>query len=132
MIQTRLNMGIYPTTEIKNKKKNEDGSEEWDEVYNDFSGCIRTRHVKAGPYVEEWTDCFCCSCNHEPFRNDPACRNHGFAAKRPCEVHNMPGQPWEYDKSGKIPESVQETIRKYQAQDAEYFKNESIKRSEFY
>jgi hypothetical protein len=41
--------------------------------------------------VEERTDCFCCSCSDEESTNDPYCRNHGWAAKRPCDIHDMPG-----------------------------------------
>lgn len=42
---------------------------------------------------EERTDCFCCSCGTRP-GSDVACRNHGWAAQRPCEEHDQPGKPW--------------------------------------
>jgi hypothetical protein len=42
--------------------------------------------------IEERTDCFCCSCGDGGM--DPACRNHGWAAERPCGLHDMPGTPW--------------------------------------
>lgn len=70
---------------------------------------------------EDLTECFCCSCGD--YGSDPACRNHGFAATRPCEEHNMPGSVWDdfyvdgvLDKSsGTMPESVQEVRRQREA-----------------
>lgn len=60
-------------------------------------------------YIENRTNCYCCSCPEDG--SDPACRNHGFAAVRPCEDHDMPGQPWGdemgADWRGTMPESVQ-------------------------
>lgn len=44
--------------------------------------------------IEERTNCYCCTCPDDGLQTDPACRNHGWAATRPCEEHDMPGQPW--------------------------------------
>lgn len=60
--------------------------------------------LKPEDWTEVRTNCFCCSCG-DMEGSDPACRNHGFAATRPCELHNMPGSPW--DDDGTMPESVQ-------------------------
>lgn len=46
--------------------------------------------------VEEWEDCFCCSCGDRD-GPDAACRNHGFAGRRPCDRHQMPGEPWDVE-----------------------------------
>lgn len=60
---------------------------------------------------DERTDCFCCSCSDGS--NDAHCRNHGFFARRPCDVHGMPGELHEPDEEyGEtfepyIPESTQ-------------------------
>ncbi len=56
-------------------------------------------------YIENRTNCFCCSCPGYPYGGDAACRNHGWAAARPCEEHNMPGSTWEDDDT--MPDSVQ-------------------------
>ena len=42
---------------------------------------------------ENRTNCFCCTCGDRE-GSDVACRNHGWAAQRPCEKHEMPGQAW--------------------------------------
>lgn len=49
--------------------------------------------------IENRTNCYCCSCPDEG-PTDMACRNHGFAASRPCEYHNMPGQTWGEEMMG--------------------------------
>jgi len=81
-------------------------------------GLEYTAKLKPDDWTETRTNCFCCSCGD--FTSDPACRNHGFAAKRPCETHNMPGSVWDElpnedgsipDWCGTMPESVQE-VRK--------------------
>lgn len=95
-------MGIYPTLKNVDFSQHPDGRWSWTEVES-VPGLIRRRRVVAEPWVEERTNCFCCSCDE--LSSDPACRNHGFAGTRPCEVHNMPGQPW--DHSGEMPDSVQ-------------------------
>jgi hypothetical protein len=43
--------------------------------------------------IRDRQTCFCCSCG-EREGTDIACRNHGWAASRPCETHGMPGTPW--------------------------------------
>lgn len=57
--------------------------------------------------------CFCCTC--DPYSGttsaDAACRNHGFYGSRPCDIHNLPGYPWE--GTDEMPESVL-TIRQKQ------------------
>jgi hypothetical protein len=97
-------MGIYPETKISNRVRHEDGTETWTETLNNFDGAIRTRTVTAGEWNVERTDCFCCSCGDRE-GSDPACRNHGWAAKRPCDVHNLPGSEWD-DEEGGMPEPV--------------------------
>lgn len=104
-------MGIYPETKITERVRNDDGTETWLETYNNFDGAIRTRRVTAEAYTETRTDCFCCSCGESEYGSligDAACRNHGFAAKRPCDIHNLPGSEWdpEFGVEGKMPEPV--------------------------
>lgn len=96
-------MSIYPTTDIIDRKRHEDGTETWTEVYNDFSGVVRRRQVKAEAWVnDKRTMCFCCSCGDHL---DIYCRNHGFAGLRPCEVHEMAGEGDQ--DTGEMPKSVQ-------------------------
>ncbi len=108
-------MGIYPVTRRENVSRNH-GQETWTEV-EETPGLVRRRTVVAHEWTEERTECFCCSCGDRE-GSDAACRNHGFAAKRPCERHNMPGSEWEDfgiegDTSvGTMPESVQ-AVRRY-------------------
>lgn len=66
------------------------GGEKWIEV-DDQPGVNRTRIVIAEPWVEERTDCFCCSCELDSLSRDPYCRNHGWVGRRPCEAHKMAG-----------------------------------------
>jgi len=93
-------MGIYPHETFK-----------WlpngilERTYNDFSGVEVTTYFQPILEIEVRTDCFCCSCESEG--SDPACRNHGWAAKRPCEVHGTEGVPWD-DEPEHMPESVQQ------------------------
>lgn len=100
-------MGIYPTTEVKDHIRNSDGSESWTEVYNDYSGIIRTRTVHAEPYTEERKNCFCCSCSANDI--DPYCRQHGCDGMRPCEQHRQPGEVNDQDE---MPTSVQSERRR--------------------
>jgi hypothetical protein len=68
-----------------------------------------TATLKPEDWTEKRTNCFCCSRGDRD-GSDPACRNHGFAAKRPCEAHGMPGSTWEEldgSDSGEMPASVQ-------------------------
>ena len=95
-------MGVYPRTWVTNKRQNPDGTETWTETWTDYA-VERTRTVTTGPWVERRITCYCCSCGE--YSSDPYCRNHGFAATRPCEVHGMAGEP---DEEGVMPESVQE------------------------
>jgi len=92
-------MGLYPRTDFS---MNDQG--QLVQTFDDFSGAVRT--IIYVPIVEfvTRTDCFCCSCG-DPEGSDPACRNHGFAAKRPCEEHGMPGSVWDDDDT--MPDSVQ-------------------------
>lgn len=91
----------------------ETGLQTWTE-YQEWPGYKNSRTVTATPWVlAERTDCYCCSCDDERPGSDPACRNHGFAAQRPCESHNLPGQPWGDELAGselegKMPLSVQQ------------------------
>lgn len=107
-------MGIYPEdTKGPVIRDEERGLETWTE-YRTWPGFVQTRELQATLWKEtERTDCFCCSCGDRE-GSDPACRNHGWAAQRPCEAHNMPGQAWEPEPGeteGKMPESVQEVLR---------------------
>lgn len=103
------------TTEKTERRRFPDGTETYVEVTKTVETTTRTRVYKGAPDVER-TNCYCCSCDDTGdgfIQNDAACRNHGFAAKRPCELHNMPGQPWgdelgeDHPEYGKMPESVQ-------------------------
>lgn len=88
-------MSIYP---VEGLTKNPDGTltETWH-----VPGLTRTRILNPGDWVEERTNCFCCSC--DDYSHDPYCRNHGFAGTRPCDTHKMPGAA---DEDGEMPESV--------------------------
>lgn len=84
-------------------------------------GLEYTATLKPEDWTETRTDCFCCSCGDRE-GSDVACRNHGFAAKRPCEAHGTPGSPWPVDFENddaigpeQMPESVQ-AIRKQQSE----------------
>lgn len=93
-----------------------DGSESWKEYDTRESGVKKMRTIYASEWVViERYDCYCCTCrNSNP---DPHCRNHGFAGRRPCEEHLMPGKHYEQEhidrKTGAIlraevmPQSVQ-------------------------
>lgn len=68
-------------------------------------GLVRRRELHGTDWTEVRSDCFCCSCDPESSStSDPACRNHGWAAERPCEKHGMPGAAYD---DGEMPESVQ-------------------------
>lgn len=95
-------MGIYPHRRTHDHKRSALGGEFWQETETE-PGIIRRRSVQATPWVVERTDCYCCSCP-EFGGADPACRNHGWAAARPCEVHQMSGSSWD---DGTMPDSVQ-------------------------
>jgi hypothetical protein len=43
--------------------------------------------------IRDRQTCFCCSCGDRE-GSDIACRNHGFAASRPCEKHGTEGTAW--------------------------------------
>lgn len=61
--------------------------EEWSEP-----GLKRFKVYELICVFEERTDCYCCSCGDGG--HDAACRNHGWAGRRPCELHNMPGEKY--------------------------------------
>lgn len=75
-------------------------------------GLVRRRELTAGEWSEERTNCFCCSCDPSGGNSDPCCRNHGWWATRPCELHAMPG---EADENGVMPASVQEYLQRIEA-----------------
>lgn len=77
-------------------------------------GISRTIIYKAIAIFEERTNCFCCSCG-EREGSDPACRNHGWAALRPCEKHQMPGQPWGYDDDEELDDLMPLSVEQYRA-----------------
>lgn len=107
------------TTTTTKRRRFPDGTETYIEVekrIDIIEATVRTRVYRGVPDVEI-TNCFCCSCDDYGdgfITSDPACRNHGFAATRPCEVHHMPGQPWgdelgeDHPDFGKLPETVQQ------------------------
>jgi hypothetical protein len=106
-------MGIYPTLSKSTVQFNHHtGEQTWTE-YRETPGLVEQRTVTATRWeTKERTDCYCCSCHDDRPGSDPACRNHGFAAQRPCETHNLPGQTWGDEAgpalNGKMPLSVQQ------------------------
>lgn len=102
-------MGIYPTSDYKpghNGSLVRTYSEPGIEIVTVYMPVLQ---------IENRTECFCCSC--PDYSHDPACRNHGFAAKRPCELHDMPGSTWDPEfmdgEEDIMPESVQAYRAKY-------------------
>lgn len=107
-----------PTATRTEFRRFSDGTETYVEVekrIDMIEAIVRTRVYRGVPELEV-TNCFCCSCDDTGdgfIQSDAACRNHGFAAARPCELHGMPGQPWgdelgeDHPEYGKMPESVQ-------------------------
>lgn len=97
----------------ENVEHHDDGHTSYIEVDTQPDSITRTNVTRSAPEITI-TNCYCCSCYEDDYgmvTSDPACRNHGFAAQRPCELHNMPGQPWDdygFDTDGKMPESVQQ------------------------
>lgn len=85
-------MGIYPNLSYK-EVRGRPGAESQLHVVTEIPGYTRTVIYAALAVVEERTNCFCCSCGE--YAIDPACRNHGWAATRPCGLHGMPGQTWQ-------------------------------------
>lgn len=69
--------------------------------------------------IRNRTDCYCCTCGLGDeglgwATIDAACRNHGYAGRRPCEYHGMPGDAWDNEMIGAdadaeevMPDSVQ-------------------------
>lgn len=108
-------MGIYPIyskSPVETVKVLNGHVDTWTE-YRNTPGLVEERIVNATSWrVKERTDCYCCSCDDERPGSDPACRNHGFAAQRPCDTHNLPGETWGdeagFGLEGKMPTSVQE------------------------
>lgn len=102
-------MGIYPHEQWqRSSRSNGDGTRTDTAIrtYNDYGGEVLIQVFECVAEIRVRTDCFCCSCGDRP-GSDPACRNHGWAAKRPCEIHDMPGSPWDDDEDENMPESVQ-------------------------
>lgn len=102
-------MGIYPDETYKR------GADNTLIHTHDEPGLQIIRYYKEILVIENRTECFCCSC--PDYSHDPACRNHGFAAKRPCELHDMPGSTWDPEfmdgEEDIMPESVQAYRAKY-------------------
>lgn len=104
-------MGVYATYS-KTPERNDPatGLRTWTE-YQDWHGWVNSRTVTATPWVEFSRDnCYCCTCDSDDNSGgliavDVACRNHGFAAVRPCEKHSMPGSAYD---DGTMPKSVQQ------------------------
>lgn len=74
-------------------------------------GLIRTEVYQLICSIDDRQTCFCCSCGYREGA-DVACRNHGFAAMRPCEKHGMPGMPWG--------EEMCDDLELHQKQDADH------------
>lgn len=90
-------MGIYPNVAYTRR-----GDELT--VVTDTPGLkVVETFVLAGK-TETRDDCYCCSCG-EREGSDPFCRNHGFAGKRKCETHCMPGDDYVVDYDTGIPTS---------------------------
>jgi hypothetical protein len=112
-------MGIYPHEEwAKGSVVKPDGSQVETVVnyYDTMTGLTRIRVFECITEFSVRTNCYCCSCG-EREGSDPACRNHGWAATRPCERHGMPGQEWDdtlETAAGRMPESVQAYRRKHE------------------
>lgn len=90
-------MGIYPDEQWK---RSQDGNSVV-RTYNNYSGVIVTEVYERVLVIEERVTCYCCTCDDT--HTDPACRNHGGLAVRPCEIHEMPGEPY---PDGVMPDSV--------------------------
>lgn len=104
-------MGVYENYTYGPVTKNDDGTETLQE-FQHWPGHTNVRTITRTAWtLHERTDCYCCSCGHRE-GSDPYCRNHGFAAERPCEVHKMAGVP---DEDGKMPVSVQQVYRDLEA-----------------
>jgi hypothetical protein len=103
-------MGIYPTVTWEKQVRNApDGSEEKvivTRVHHE-PGLEIIETFERVSVVENRTDCFCCTCGDRA-GSDPACRNHGYAGRRPCDIHNLPGQEWDDEMvpGGGMPEPV--------------------------
>lgn len=91
-------MGVYPTENWTRNRETGTATR----TYNDFSGQIVTEIYQLLVVFTDRHTCYCCSCSE--FGSDPYCRNHGWAAERPCEDHGMPGV---LDDDGHMPVSVQ-------------------------
>jgi hypothetical protein len=73
-------------------------------ISENYPGISHVKVYQLVAEIENRTDCFCCTCGDRE-GSDPACRNHGWAAQRPCDIHGFPGQPWDDDES-EMPEPV--------------------------
>lgn len=92
-------MGLYPQDYYK---RNAD-SGLLIHTRDGMDGLVTTTYYQPILVIEERTNCFCCTCSGQE-GDDPACRNHGWAATRPCDIHGMPGSPWE--DTDDMPEAV--------------------------
>lgn len=105
-------MGIYPERDVKVVPARE-GKKEKVVITTTEPGLETIKRYTLTSTITNRTDCFCCSCGD--WGADAACRNHGFAAQRPCEEHGMPGSTWdeemEPELEGIMPDSVQEVRR---------------------
>lgn len=83
-------MGIYSTTRYEHALNGDVLTEVYDAGY----GMKVTRVWQLIVEIEDRETCYCCSCGENP-GHDAYCRNHGFAGKRRCEDHDMPGDEFE-------------------------------------
>lgn len=82
-----------------------EGLQSWHEEARAPEGIYR-RIVMATEWELERTACFCCSCDESDYGMhilDSFCRNHGIGfGMRPCELHDMPGQPIDREVLGPL------------------------------
>jgi hypothetical protein len=109
-------MGIYETDPVISDRQHVgDGAyDTWTETFKHSSGYVEVSQVIRVRVSKVWETCYCCSCGEDIFggmSNDAACRNHGFAATRPCELHGTAGVAWGEEggpeREGTMPDSVQ-------------------------
>jgi len=118
-------MGIYESRSTSDHEGSSTGEETFLERIDPGYGEIITRLHVVTVVKRERLNCWCCSCRDDRPGGDAACRNHGFAAERPCEVHGMPGSPWsrDYEEPGFIgPEAMPESVQAVRRQQEEWEK----------
>lgn len=90
-------MGIY--ADVKYEKQGDTLI-----VHTSLPGVVTSVIYQKVAAIESRDDCFCCTCG-EREGSDSCCRNHGWWGKRPCDIHDLPGQ---VDEDGNMPETVKQ------------------------